>query len=64
MIFTNVLLPAPFSPSRAWTSPERRSKSTPFSASIPPKRLRIPRMRSNVRPAAGVAGADSAMPDS
>ena len=36
MILTSVDLPAPFSPSRAWTLPGRTAKSTPFSALTPP----------------------------
>src|SRR5947208_3372718 len=43
-IFESVDLPAPFSPSRAWTSPGRASKSTWSLASTPGKRLVIPRM--------------------
>src|SRR5919199_1127573 len=35
----NVLLPAPFSPSRPCTSPASASKSTSFSATMPPKSL-------------------------
>src|SRR3954452_18177181 len=42
----SVDLPAPFSPSRAWTSPTRRSKSTPSLATIRPKRFVIPRSSS------------------
>ena len=42
-----VLLPAPFSPSRTCTSPRRRSKSTPSSATTPGKVFRMPSMRSN-----------------
>src|SRR6476661_7025414 len=42
-MFIRVLLPAPFSPSSAWTSPRRRSKSTSSLASTPGKRLTIPR---------------------
>src|SRR3954471_2016773 len=44
----SVDLPAPFSPSRAWTSPARRSKSTPSLATIRPKRFVIPRSSSAV----------------
>ena len=39
----SVDLPAPFSPSSAWTSPGLRSKSTPSLATIDPKRFVIPR---------------------
>src|SRR5262245_13860788 len=35
----SVLLPAPFSPTRAWTSPGRRSKETSRSARTPAKDL-------------------------
>src|SRR5471032_1619245 len=35
MILISVDLPAPFSPIRAWTSPARSSKETPFSAHNP-----------------------------
>src|SRR5215475_13695906 len=42
MIFISVLLPAPFSPTRPWISPGRSAKSTPRSASTPPKVLLIP----------------------
>src|SRR5215213_290354 len=38
----SVLLPAPFSPRSAWTSPGRRSKSTWSFARTPGKRLTIP----------------------
>src|SRR5690606_15199008 len=40
--FISVDLPAPFSPMRAWTSPRRRSKSTPRRAGAPPKDLVMP----------------------
>src|SRR6516164_3962974 len=39
MIFMSVLLPAPFSPTRPWISPRASAKSTPRSASTPPKDL-------------------------
>src|SRR5579871_5528843 len=42
MIFISVLLPAPFSPTRPWISPGRSAKSTPRSASTPPKAFVIP----------------------
>ncbi len=48
-----VLLPAPFSPTNACTSPGRTSKSTPSRARTPGKLLFIPRMRSQ---GAGVGG--------
>src|SRR5882757_5481639 len=37
MIFISVLFPAPFSPTRPWISPAESAKSTPRSASTPPK---------------------------
>src|SRR5687768_9575593 len=40
--FISVDLPAPFSPTMAWISPGRRSRSTPWSTSTPTKLLRIP----------------------
>ena len=42
--FISVLLPAPFSPTRAWTSPALTARSTPPSARVAPKRLCTPRM--------------------
>src|SRR4051794_32886295 len=42
MILISVLLPAPFSPSRACTSPVRTSKSTSSRATTPGKILRMP----------------------
>src|SRR5215470_16782420 len=42
MIFISVLFPAPFSPTRPWISPGESAKSTPRSASTPPKVLLIP----------------------
>src|ERR1700745_395881 len=44
MILTKVLLPAPFSPNKACTSPCRAVKSTPSSAVTLPKRLAISRI--------------------
>ena len=44
-MFMSVLLPAPFSPMSAWTSPEFREKPTPSSATVGPKRLRMPSRR-------------------
>src|SRR6266536_1449223 len=38
----SVLLPAPFSPSKACTSPHRAEKSTPWFATTPGKALSIP----------------------
>ena len=43
-MFESVLLPAPFSPSSACTSPAAASKSTPSFASTPGKRFVIPRI--------------------
>src|SRR4029077_11793815 len=43
----NVLLPAPFSPMSAWTSPARTVKSTPCSAFTPGKVLARPRISSS-----------------
>src|SRR5262245_60912390 len=43
----NVLLPAPFSPIRAWTSPRRTVKSTRCNAFTPGKDLDRPRTSSN-----------------
>src|SRR5438093_10909603 len=43
-MFESVLLPAPFSPSSACTSPTAASKSTPSFASTPGNRFVIPRM--------------------
>src|SRR5689334_5556891 len=42
--FISVLLPAPFSPSSAWTSPGRRSKLTRSLARTPGNRLTTPRI--------------------
>src|ERR1700746_3743032 len=41
MMLISVDLPAPFSPNSTWTSPRRRSKSTPSSAITPGKRLEM-----------------------
>src|SRR5438105_10551014 len=41
--FMSVDLPAPFSPSRAWTWPQSTTRSTPSLALSPPKVLTIPR---------------------
>src|SRR3989442_11050464 len=50
----SVDLPAPFSPTSAWISPEWRSKETRSSASTPGKRLEMSRIsrRAGLRPAA------------
>src|SRR6201987_2509729 len=42
MIFTSVDLPAPFSPSSAWISAGRKSRSMASFASRSPKRLLMP----------------------
>ena len=42
-MFESVLLPAPFSPSSACTSPSAASKSTPSFATTPGNRFVIPR---------------------
>jgi hypothetical protein len=44
-MFERVVLPAPFSPSSACTSPAAASKSTPSFAITPGKRLVMPSMR-------------------
>src|SRR5438270_3004953 len=41
-IFMSVLLPAPFSPTRACTSPGHAMKSTFWSTGVPPKDFEIP----------------------
>src|SRR3954467_5586413 len=41
-IFINVDLPAPFSPTIAWTSPARSSRSTPWSTGTPTNDFLIP----------------------
>src|SRR5581483_10119190 len=52
-MFISVDFPAPFSPSRAWTSPARRSKSTWSSATMPGKRFVMPRSSRTVSPLTG-----------
>src|SRR5436309_10366308 len=47
-MFISVDLPAPFSPSSAWTSPRRRSKSTRSSATTPGNRFVMPRISRTV----------------
>src|SRR3954452_25600856 len=54
-MFESVLLPAPFSPSSACTSPAATSKWTPSFATTPGKRFTIPRIST-----AGGGGAPSA----
>src|SRR5579862_7069462 len=55
-MFERVLLPAPFSPSRAWTSPTPASKSTPSFATTPGKRFTIPRIATAAPEGAAAAG--------
>src|SRR5829696_7420199 len=45
-MFISVVLPAPFSPSRAWISPGRTSRSIRSLATTPGYRLLIPRISS------------------
>ena len=49
MIFPTVDLPAPFSPTMAWTAPARIAMSTPASATVPPNLLVTPRSSTCVR---------------
>src|SRR6478736_5366919 len=58
-MFMSVDLPAPFSPSSAWTSPGRTSKSTWSLARTPGKDLTTP----TASRAAGMAGVVMAGPD-
>src|SRR2546428_2838946 len=67
-MFISVDLPAPFSPSRACTSPGRRSKSIPSLATTPGKRFVIDRS-SRIGPSlirrpfyGGTRGADRVSP--
>src|SRR6478752_4542906 len=55
-MLTRVLFPAPFSPSSAWISPRRRSKSTWSLATIPGKVLTMPRASSAGTGAGDVTG--------
>src|SRR5438034_11120619 len=48
MTLISVDLPAPFSPTKAWTSPARRSNDTPLSAWTPANALLIPVNSNNV----------------
>src|SRR5438093_1758508 len=59
-MFDSVLLPAPFSPSSACTSPAAASKSTASFASTPGKRLVIPRMATAAPCGAAVVSTRSA----
>ncbi len=43
-MFMRVVFPAPFSPSRAWTSPARSSRDAPSLATTPGKAFVIPRI--------------------
>ena len=54
-MFESVLLPAPFSPSSACTSPTSASKSTWSFASTPGKRLVMPRIVTAGSPSVGAA---------
>ena len=54
MMRVSVLLPAPFSPTRAWTSPARRSKSTCESAWTPGKVLSMPVARKSLSVVAAI----------
>jgi hypothetical protein len=54
--FISVDLPAPFSPSSAWTSPGRTSRETSVSAATPPKLFEMSDMTS----VATVVGASAA----
>src|SRR6185312_15582366 len=58
MIFISVLLPAPFSPTRPWISPAESAKSTPRSASTPPKALLIPLSSRMGEEPSGMAGSN------
>ncbi len=60
-MFESVLLPAPFSPSSACTSPTAASKSTASFASTPGKRLVMPRIATA---GAELAPAATTAPDS
>src|SRR3984893_11774800 len=61
MIFISLLFPAPFSPTRPWISPAQSVKSTPRSASTPPKALVIwCSSRMGERPC-GIRGSDQEM---
>src|SRR5213080_2901111 len=55
--FISVDLPAPFSPTRAWTSPRRSSRSTPLRACVEPNRLLMPRITRASSPEACAAEA-------
>ena len=56
-MFISVLLPAPFSPSRAWISPGRIDRSMPSLATTPGKRLLMPRIsRAGATARAAISG--------
>ena len=52
----SVLLPAPFCPTSAHTSPPRTARSTPSSATVPPNALRTPRISNCAPPTASTIG--------
>src|SRR4029453_7670712 len=54
--FISVVLPAPFSPRSAWTSRRRRSRSIESLATIPGKRLVIPRSSRTGLSGSAIAG--------
>src|SRR5918995_3257514 len=56
MTLMSVDLPAPFSPTRAWTSPPRSSNDTSSSARVAPNRLDIPRTARTGAASASVTG--------
>src|SRR5215204_1204374 len=55
MIFMRVDLPAPFSPTMAWTTPGSMWRSTPASAWTPPYAFRTPRTSTAAVPGAASA---------
>src|SRR6266508_5199965 len=61
-MFERVVFPAPFSPSSAWTSPFRSSRSTPSRAGAPSKLLLIPRARTTTPSEGASAGSRAGSP--
>src|SRR4051794_4037879 len=55
----SVDLPAPFSPTRAWTRPRCSVKSTPARATTPANALRMPRISSRAASPIGRSGSVS-----